>query len=152
MRGASRPTAALAAGLALAAAGCGGGGEEATAPTDGAPPAPADAITVAVRDGDTGAPIAGARVIAFRGRTAIARAVADEDGRATLPWNTRYAEGRKRGLTPGRTKVGRGATVVEMYDPARQSPEYGGGPARARTVPAVDVGPPSGRPRWRFTS
>ena len=29
---------------------------------------------------------------------------------------------------------------------ARQSPEYGGGPARARNVPAVRVGPPRGRP------
>ncbi len=158
MRGASSPTAALAtglvlvAGLALTAAGCGGGGEEATAPTDGGPPAPTDAITVTVRDGDTGAPVAGARVTALRGREPIARAVADDEGRATVPWNTRYAEARKAGLTPGRTMLGTGPPVVEMSDPALQSPEYGGGPERARTVPAVRVGPPRGTPRWRFTS
>ena len=148
MRGASRPTAALAAGLALAAAGCGGGGDEVTAPTGpGREP-----IAVRVADGDTGAAIPQARVTGFRGRTPIARDVADGRGRAELPWNTRYVEARAPSLPPGRTTVTRGAVVVELYDPDRQSPEYGGGPERAREVPAVRVGPPLGRPRWRFTS
>jgi len=90
VRGGSRPAATLATGLALAAglaftaSGCGGGGDEGTGATDATPPGP-DPITVAVRDGDTGAPVAGARVIAFRGRTAIARAVADDRPEVWVP-------------------------------------------------------------------
>ena len=147
MRGASRPTAALVAGLALAAAGCGGGGGD-TAPAS-VPSAP---LAIRVLDGDTGDPVAGAQVIGFRGRTEVARDVADDAGRAELPYNTRYVEARAPGLSPGRSKVSAQEVEVEVYDPRRQSPEYGGGPGRDRYVPAVRVGPPSGPPVWSFES
>ena len=58
-----------------------------------------------------------------------------------MPAGTRLVEVSKRGLSDGRASV-RGAPVdVELYDPDLQSPEYGGGPARTRHVPAVCRGP-----------
>jgi outer membrane protein assembly factor BamB len=45
---------------------------------------------------------------------------------------------------------GRPVVRVDLYDPALQSPEYGGGPTRDRYVPAVKAGPPKGKPTWMF--
>lgn len=137
------------------AAGCGGGGstETTTAADAPAPPAP-DRGTLAVRveDGDRGTPVAGARVVAFRSDSVIATTGTDAAGRADVPAGTRLVEVSKRGLSDGRASV-RGAPVdVELYDPGLQSPEYGGGPARTRHVPAVSVGPPGGPPAWTFES
>jgi outer membrane protein assembly factor BamB len=51
---------------------------------------------------------------------------------------------------PGRAVVRGGVTVVRLYDPRLQSPQYGGGPERLRYVAGVDAGPPAGRPDWTF--
>ena len=70
----------------------------------------------------------------------------------TCPRGRAWSRSRRGGLSDGRASV-RGAPVdVELYDPDLQSPEYGGGPARTRHVPAVSVGPPGGPPAWTFES
>jgi outer membrane protein assembly factor BamB len=57
---------------------------------------------------------------------------------------------RREGWSIGTAEVRRRAATVRIYDQALQSPQYGGGPARTRTVPAVRVPPPRGRPAWTF--
>jgi len=138
------------------AAGCSGGGSAETTTTTGvpAPPPPPEQGTLAVRveDGDRGTPVAGARVAAFRRDAVIATVRTDAAGRAEVPARTRLVEVSKGGLSEGRAAV-RGEPVdVDLYDPALQSPEYGGGPARTRHVPGVSAGPPDGPPAWTFES
>lgn len=152
----TRNAAALALSLGVVASGCGGGGsaETTTAADAPAPPPPPDqgTLAVTVQDGDRGTPVAGATVVAFRRDAVIARVRTGAGGRADVPAATRLVEVSKRGLSGGRASV-RGAPVaVDLYDPDLQSPEYGGGPARARHVPAVRVGPPSAPPAWTFES
>ncbi len=130
------------AGLPLLVWGCGGGGGGGT--TTGA------GDVVRAIDGDSGAPLAGAVVKAFGDQTTTVRA--DAQGRAEVPSGTRLVRVRATDHSPGRAAVARGGgeTVVSLYDPRLQSPQYGGGPDRRRYVAAVKVGPPKGAPDWTF--
>jgi outer membrane protein assembly factor BamB len=153
VRGARRGAASLAASaLAFAlAAGCGGGGgddgTQASAPLFDGPP-----VVVSVVDGDTGAPVAGVEVSGLRGGAVIARATSDAAGRTTLPLGVGVVTAGPRPYSPARVRVRDGAAEVALYDPRLQSPQYGGGPARARSVPGAGAGPPSGPPAWSFES
>ncbi|MCU0307500.1 MAG: PQQ-binding-like beta-propeller repeat protein [Thermoleophilia bacterium] len=157
------PRSALAAlglaGLAVLA-GCGGGdgGEGTTAPpattaapttATTAPPAAAGPV-VRVVDGDTNDPVPGARVRPAGGGPVV---VSDADGAAELPPGTRFARVQAPGRQPQPVvRLRTGAPVeVEVFQPALQSPQYGGGAARTRYVPAVRVPPPGRRrPAWTF--
>jgi outer membrane protein assembly factor BamB len=153
VRGARRAAASLAASaLALAlVAGCGGGGgrdeTQASAPLFDGPP-----VVVSVVDGDTGAPVGGVEVSGLRGGAVIARATSDAAGRTTLPLGVGVVTADPRPYSPARARVHVGAAEVALYDPRLQSPQYGGGPGRDRSVPGVRAGPPSGAPAWRFES
>jgi outer membrane protein assembly factor BamB len=144
---------------ALAAAGCGGGDDAATTGATGPAPAPAGTVTARVVDADTAEPLGGATVLAFRGREVVARATAAADGTAALPEGSRFAEARVPGRPPARARIAGPAVELGVFDPALQSPEYGGGPERDRFVPGA--GPTgasraarcsSSRPRWRTAS
>lgn len=132
----------------VAAAGCGGSGgaDSATAPAT----APAASVRVTAVDGDTGRPLAGARVVAVRDGRAAAPVRAGGDGTAEVPEGTQAVRVLARGHDPAIAKV-RGAPVtVRAFDPSLQSPEYGGGPSRTRYVPGVVGGRPGSRPAWAF--
>lgn len=135
--------------VGLVVAGCGGGGGgKATQPaTD-----PSGTLDIHVVDGDRDVPVKGAAVVAFRSDEVIARVTSDAGGDAAVPSGTRLVEVSAPGTSGGRASV-RGVPVeVPVYDPDLQSPEYGGGPARDRFVPAVTAGPPAGPPAWTFAS
>ncbi len=147
--------------LALLAAagvvvGCGGGSESTpTSPSTTAPAPTTAGLTVNVIDGDTRAPLPGATVRAIDEQSGqiTAEVVADGNGQAAIPPGTSLAqavspghETDARGIPPGKTTV-----TIPLYDPALQSPEYGGGGERTRYVPAVQLPPPSGRPTWDWT-
>lgn len=150
-RGLGATAAAGLAAVALASGGCGGDGGEAVETGGATTPAPA-AVAVRVADADTARPLAGAGVIGFRGREEVAREVADDAGRAELPAGTRFAEARAPGRPPARARIDGAQVRLELYDPALQSPEYGGGPDRDRFVPGVVAPPPDGPPDWSFES
>lgn len=146
------------AALALAA-GCGGGGgnTQASAPETAVPaptapaPAPAPEVTVRVRNGDTGQLLAGVAVSAKvpGGDPAIMRT--DATGTVAVPAGATLVTAAKPGWPSAQERVdGRPVVRVDLYDPALQSPEYGGGPTRDRYVPAVKAGPPKGKPTWMF--
>jgi outer membrane protein assembly factor BamB len=108
-------------------------------------------VRVRVVDGDTGAPLAGARLRAV-GPANPATAVTGPDGIATLPAGTGIVRARAAGHEPGGATVRGATTMLRLYDPSLQSPQYGGGPARGRHVPAVALPPPrrGQRPDWTF--
>lgn len=137
---------------ALAAAGCGGGDDAATTGATGPAPAPAGTVTARVVDADTAEPLGGATVLAFRGREVVARATAAADGTAALPEGSRFAEARVPGRPPARARIAGPAVELGVFDPALQSPEYGGGPERDRFVPGAGAPPPRGGPDWSFES
>lgn len=151
MRPATRAGVTLLAAVALVAgaAGCGGGGDP--GPTTAPAPAP-DARPVAVKviDGDTGRPIAGAKIQGLRGGQVVANTTSDASGSAELPLGVGLVDATSPPYAPARATVAGGTATVAMYDPRLQSPEYGGGPARTRYVPAVTVPPPRGAPAWSF--
>ncbi len=134
------------------AAGCGGGGEgdgeAVTQPRTG----PERTIAIRVVDGDRDRPVVDASVVAVRRGRALARVTTDSRGRADVPEATRIVSVNAEGMTGARAAVRSRPAVVELYDPDLQSPEYGGGPGRRRTVPAVSVRPPKGPPAWTFAS
>ena len=143
--------AALIPGFALAAAGCGGGGDSATTSSTGSTK---QGLEITVVDGDTRTPIPQASVLALGGDgSPIGPAVpSDTAGHAVLPLRTAVAYATtpthspdSRTILPGRTKA-----TIPLYQPQLQSPEYGGGASRTRYVPAVDVPPPSGPPAWQY--
>ncbi|MEW6583692.1 MAG: PQQ-binding-like beta-propeller repeat protein [Actinomycetota bacterium] len=155
---------ALVALLTAPVAGCSGGGDasptQATAPTERAPaprPPRTDAAdgarTLLVVDGDSGRPVPGARV-RVRGAAGDPLLQADRRGRVALPRGATAVRGVAPGFSPGTAAVhpGDGTPVLPLYDPRLQSPQYGGGPQRERFLPEVRVPPPSGAPRWVFTS
>ena len=153
MRLRSRHLALLAvAGLAT---GCGGnGGDRDPRSTTGAAPTTAG-LTVNVIDGDTRAPLAGATVRAIDEQSGqpTAEVVTDGNGNAAIPAGTSLAQAISpkhgsdaRSIPPDKTAV-----TIPLYDPALQSPEYGGGPERTRYVPAVQLPPPAGKPTWDWT-
>jgi outer membrane protein assembly factor BamB len=140
-------------GVAAALTGCGGGGGK--TPTDAKPPPAASGLTVNVIDGDTRAPLPGSVVTPYDAKTQpiAAGITTDAHGRAVLPAGTALAQAISpghgtdaRSIAPGRTSV-----TIPLFDPALQSPEYGGGPSRTRYVPAVDLPTPSGNPAWTLT-
>jgi hypothetical protein len=97
-------------------------------------------------DGYRHEPIVGATVLAYdgSGRSLSAGTPSDAKGRAPLPAGTTGVCASTptfpvacRGVLPGRPRV-----TVSLYDPAVESPQYGGGPTRMRYVPAVNVPPP----------
>ncbi len=146
----------MSVGLAVAGswtvAGCGGGGSGEQVSRSGTTPDRQGTLAVRVVDGDRDTPVGGAQIVAFRRDEVIARASSDAAGTAHVPAGTRLVEVSARGMSDGRASV-RGAPVdVDVYDPDLQSPEYGGGPARERHVPAVAAGPPAGPPAWSFAS
>ena len=135
---------------ALLVAGCGGGGGKATTTE----PDVSGHATAVIVDGYGREPVAGATVLAYdgAGRPLSSGALSDATGRVALPEGTTgvCASTAKlpiacRGLLPGRLRV-----TVPLYDPAVESPEYGGGPNRTRNVSAVRVPPPSGAPAWTY--
>lgn len=129
-----------------ALAGCGGGDGGAEGPTT-----PAPTVTVRVVDGDTGAPLPAA-VVRAQGPRGSAERTVDPAGRADLEGPARQVIGRAPGYRPRSAAVRGGRATLELYRPELQSPQYGGGPARTRHVPAVAVDPPARgeRPRWTF--
>jgi len=135
--------------LTLGLTACSGGSDDAAADTvPGSVSAPvAQAVTVAVADGDTGEPLAGAKVSAVGG---TARATTGPDGRAELDGSPRFVEATARSRGSRRARVRGGEATLSLYDPALQSPQYGGGVRRTRATPDVAVGPPSGPPAWSF--
>lgn len=133
-------------------AGCGGGGDRGGTTRPAPAPDAGDTLAIRVVDGDRDTPVEGARVVAFRRDRVIARVRSDARGTALVPPGTRLVEVSGAGMSGGRASV-RGAPVeVDVYDPALQSPEYGGGPPRTRHVAAVTAPPPSGPPSWTFES
>jgi outer membrane protein assembly factor BamB len=136
----------------LGVAGCGGGGDAATVSSTGETPTTGLKITVV--DGDTRAPIPGASVAALGGDGSQVGPAATTDavGHATLPSNTAVAYATIPTHSPDSRTIlpGRNEATIPLYQPQLQSPEYGGGPARTRYVPAVDVPPPSGPPAWQY--
>lgn len=154
MRGASSARAGAAAGVLIAAgalAGCGGAGDEAATTSARMDPAPVAEVRVRVVDGDTGRPVAGAAVRARgAGGALIAATRADGRGRAEIPATAIHVTAASRRHDPARRRVRGPAVTIPVYDPALQSPEYGGGPTRDRYVPAVRVPPPRGAPAWTF--
>ncbi len=141
------------AGLAVAlglAAGCSSGSDDAAADTRARTAAAPEAqtVTVTVADGDTGEPLAGAVVSAVGGGGATA--TTGPDGRAELDGSPHVVEATMRSRGSRRSRVRRGEATLELYDPALQSPQYGGGARRTRAAPDVPVGPPSGPPAWTF--
>lgn len=150
MRQRSRGIALALTGLGAASlAGCSGGGDDG-ASTGAAPTTPAGPRLEAL-DGDTRTPVADAMVTVFT-KAGTQPAVEIADVRA-LPADATRVRVDARGYTVGQAAVTAGGATVRvlMYRPALQSPEYGGGPARTRYVPAVKAGPPGTRkPRWTF--
>src|SRR5688572_3612398 len=138
---------ALAAAAMAALAGCGGGDEGAEEPTTTAAPA----ITVRVLDGDTGAALPGAAVRGD-GPQGAEESTADAAGRVRLSVTAPAVTARAPGYRPRSARVRGGRATLELYRPELQSPQYGGGPARTRYVPAVAVDPPARgrRPNWTF--
>jgi outer membrane protein assembly factor BamB len=141
--------AALAAVLALGLTACSGGddasAETASPSTDAGP---ASAVRVEVTNGDTDAPIEGATVTAT-GAGGVS-ATTSVDGIAVLDGSARAVRVKAPGLGTRLARVRDGSATVELYDPALQSPQYGGDVARTRYVPAVEVPPPDGPPAWEF--
>lgn len=135
----------------FAAAGCSGGGDEqaTTTPTATTPAGP----VVEFIDGDTQQPVAEARVVAFDLASRETVHTSGSDGRVTVPEGTASVRADKAGHTVGSGHISGPTTTLRMYQTARQSPEYGGGPARTRYLPAVDLPPPGKRaPKWTFES
>ncbi len=131
-------------------AACGGDSASRTTSTGG-PPTTAGK-TIRVIDGDTRDPIAGATVTAFVDDAPQAPVTSDAAGSAAVPAATTGACASTatypqdcRTVTAARDEV-----TIPLFDPALQSPEYGGGPSRTRYVPAVDIPVPTGRPKWRY--
>ncbi len=138
--------------VALALAGCGGGEPEAQTTQPATTPAVPATVEVRVVDGDREVPVAGATVVALRRDVVVATVTSDAEGRAPVPVATRIVEIAAPGRSPARAAIRSEPATVEVYDRALQSPEYGGGPARDRSVPAVSAGPPQGDPAWTFES
>lgn len=137
-------------------AGCGGGGG--ASPTNSSDPEqpPATGPTVNVIDGDTRAPLPGSAVRAVDEATGQinAEVIADGSGQAVLPAGTTFAQA----ISPGHgtdaraIAAGRTTVTIPLYDPTLQSPEYGGGPARTRYVPAVQLPTPPAAPTWTWVN
>jgi outer membrane protein assembly factor BamB len=148
-------TGAVALAVVALAAGCGGGegAPPETTPTQADPPPAPVAQQVAVVDGDTREPIAGATVTAFTAAGAQPPSTSDAQGRTPIPPGT-TGTCASTPVYPQdcRTVVAdRPLVTIPLYNPALQSPEYGGGPDRTRYVPAVDVPVPSGKAKWTHT-
>jgi outer membrane protein assembly factor BamB len=110
-------------------------------------------VTLRVRDGDTGGPLAGAQVVGRRLGAVVAQAVTDDRGVAELPLGTRRVDVSLAGYTGAGAGIpGKGESEIRLYDPSLQSPEYGGGSARNRYVEGAGAGPPDGRAAWSFES
>ena len=148
MRVASRGAAAAVLCLGLLVAGCGGGGGDATSTKAD----PGGAVTVTVVNGDTRQPVAGATVVGTRSGQVVATVTSGDDGTAQVPQGTRLVTVTADGFSNGAHAVGSAPLDVPVFDPDLQSPEYGGGPARNRYVPAVVAPLPSGNPDWTFES
>ncbi len=150
MRLRSRHLALLA--VAGLTAGCGGDGP--TPSTTSAAPTP-PGITVNVIDGDTRAPLTGATVRAIDEQSGqpTAEVVTDGNGNATIPAGTSLAQAisPKYGSDARSIPSDKTTVTIPLYDPALQSPEYGGGSERTRDVPAVQLPPPAGKPTWDWT-
>jgi outer membrane protein assembly factor BamB len=148
VRGRLRAGAAvLALALALGLAACSGGeGSAETVASTGE--APATSVRVEVRDGDTGAPVEGATVVAT-GAGGVS-GTTSADGIAVLDGSPRAVRAKAAGMGTAVARVRDGVATVDLYDPDLQSPQYGGDTARTRYVPDVAAPPPSGPPAWRF--
>ena len=151
MRTSSRH-ALLAAACAVTLAGCGGGGSKpAPPPTETTP----QGTTVLVIDGDTRAPLVGATVRGFtdaQGINVTAEVPTDANGQAILPLGTVLAQAISADHDPDarRLPAGRSTLTIPLYDPRLQSPEYGGGAARTRYIPRVDLPTPPADPAWEW--
>ncbi len=140
------------------AAGCSGGDEAEVPPATTAPPttAPAgspinDGVAVRVIDGDTDAPIAGALVRGL-GPGVDQQATSEADGTVQLAGDVRLVRASARRFGMARAAARGPQMTVRLYDPAVQSPEYGGNAQRHRYLPAVRLGVPRGAPDWVFES
>jgi outer membrane protein assembly factor BamB len=141
----------LAAVALLAAAGCGGGDDEAATTAATAPataPAPAGGAAT-VLDGDTGRPVAAARVTAVTPSERV-RLRSGPDGTVDLPEGATSVRATRQGWSVGVAPVRAGGAQVRIYDRALQSPEYGGNQQRTRHVPGVRAPLPDGAPAWTF--
>ncbi|HJZ62139.1 MAG TPA: PQQ-binding-like beta-propeller repeat protein [Miltoncostaeaceae bacterium] len=137
--------AVLAGAGVVAGCGGGGGGGATTAPA----PAPKGGVEVRVLDGDTQAPIAGARVRAFAPSGPLGGpVVADSAGRATVPGGATIVRARARGYDPASANVASDAATVRIFDPSIQSPQYGADSTRTRFVQGLPLPPPKGKPAW----
>ena len=127
----------VAVGVALAGSLAGCGGSRHVAPPPAKPPA---RVVVSVVDGDTGVPVARARV-----RVGSQSARSNSRGRAVLrlrgPVRLLRVEAAHYGAralpTPARTSI-----VVRLYNPATQWTMYGVTPERTQVQPAIHVRPP----------
>ena len=109
----------------------------ATRPTRRPPPRPRDSppVAVAVVDGDTEAPVAGARVRGAARRRGGGAGADRRRGARRGPARHCRRDGDRAVVRAGaRARVREGAAEVDLYDPRLQSPEYGGGPTRDRYV------------------
>ncbi len=150
-----RATATVIALVAVLVAGCGDDDSPGPTQSTGAVPAPPPSGLVSrVLDGDLGTPIAGATVAAFdNGHQLGPGTVTGADGSWVLPSGATLSWARIDGRQPGYQYIKAGRTDpvdVPLYDPALQSPEVGGGPARTRYVPGIVIPAPSGPPTWRY--
>ena len=152
----SRWTLTAAVLAAALVAGCGGDDKNDppnTTPTGQDPSSAQVDQQVVVVDGDTREPLVGATVTAFTASGAQPPATSDAQGRTPIPQGTTGACASTAAYPQDcRTVVaGRPQVTIPLYNPALQSPEYGGGPGRTRYVPAVDVPVPDGPPKWTHT-
>ncbi len=121
------------------------------------PPAPPATVTARVIDGDTGTPVAGAPISAWSPTAPPpfgAPGVTDVNGLWPVPEGAAgVSVPPRRGYPATSAGIARrfvGELKVRLYNPALQSPEYGGGPQRTRYVPAVDLPTPRGKPTWKY--
>jgi outer membrane protein assembly factor BamB len=143
----------LVAAAALTLAGCGGGGGK-TSSSTASTPAP-QGTTVFVIDGDTRAPLVGATVRGFtdgQGVNLTAEVPTNANGEAIMPPGTVLAQAisADHDADARQLPAGRSTLTIPLYDPRVQSPEYGGGPARTRYVPQVDLPTPPADPAWTW--
>jgi outer membrane protein assembly factor BamB len=137
-------------GVGLVVAGCGGAADDAVVTQPAT--TPPETIDIHVVDGDRHTPVAGAAVVARRRGVVLARVIADAQGHARVPMIARIVEASAPGTSRARAAVRSQSAEIALYQRDLQSPGYGGGPSRTRSVSAVTAGPPAGPPAWTFAS